>query len=162
MRVVDAKNIEHSLKRELARRHFEALAPAERDAEIDKHLVNISVVAVEDLIRTVTGDPFQEEVQRRHFERVASKIAGDNATPLVRLLSRSVALMVMERDLADVRFFKLLQHPDRLEFSFTRAWLRWRDFAHRKLNSAIRTLAYVRRVDVLDVENTIDRFRIAG
>jgi hypothetical protein len=156
-----AEDILRALKREKARRDLDALDPAELDAKIDKYLIDLSKVGVDELITKVSDDPVQQELQLRHLDMVAAEIAGNNPPPLIKLLARNVATLALERDLADVRFYRVLGDPRLLEITLTKELLRWRNFAHRKLNSAIRTLAYVRRVDVLEIENTIDRFRIA-
>jgi hypothetical protein len=151
-----------ALEREKARRHFEALAPAELDAEIRKHLIDISTVALERLIGQITADPIQQEVQLRHVERVADDLAGPNPKPTVKFLARSAAVLILERDFADVVFFRTLDDPNLLESAFGREVRGWRALVHRKLNSAIRTLAYVRHVDAATVEHAIDRLKIAS
>ena len=160
MRGINPKDIDHAWRREGAKRHLDSLAPADRDAEISYHLVDVSKIAREELIARLTDDPFQQEVQARHLESVAAEIAGPDPPPLVKLLAKSIALLAIERDVADWKFYKLISVD--VSCQFARDLLRWRAFTHRKLNSAIRTLAYVRRVDATTVEQVIDRLRIAS
>src|SRR6516165_2325932 len=42
-------DISHAIKRESARRHMDALAPAERDAEIDRHIVSLPKLVINDI-----------------------------------------------------------------------------------------------------------------
>lgn len=158
----DLTNIGYAIERERTRRHYEALDPKERDAEIRKYLVDVSAVAVDRLIGALTDNPLQHETQRRHLEQVADELAGPNATPLVQLLARSVAILGLERDLADARFYGILSDPEGVAFGFSRDLLQWRQFVHRRLNAAVRTLAGVRRLEIPAVERTAERLRILG
>jgi len=154
--------ISHALQREKARRYFDELPPEELDAEITKYLNNTSVGAINELIAKITDDPIQQDIQFRQIERVTRELAGPSPTPVVKMLARSVAVLSLERDLADSRFYRAMGDPDGLSYRFSRELLRWRDFAHRKLNSAIRTLAYAHHIEIAAVEQSLERLRIAS
>ena len=145
-----------------ARRYFDELPPEKLHGEITKYLNDTSVGAVNELIAKITDDPIQQEIQFRQIERVTCELAGTSPTPLVKMLARSVAVLSLERDLADSRFYRLLGDPDGLSYRFSRDFLKWRDFAHRKLNSAIRTLAYAHHIETAAVEQSLERLRIAS
>jgi hypothetical protein len=55
---------------------------------------------------------------------LAAEIAGNDPPPLIKLLARSVATLALERDLADLRFYRVLGDPRWLEFMFTKELLR--------------------------------------
>lgn len=154
--------ISNALVREKARRYFDELPPEKLDAEITKYLKDTSVYAVNELIAKITPDPIQQEIQFRQIERVTCELAGPSPTIVVKMLARSVAVLSLERDLADSRFYRALGDPEGLSYKFSRDLLRWREFAHRKLNSTIRTLAYIRRIDTTSFENTLEQLRIAS
>ena len=78
------------------------------------------------------------------------------------MLARSIAVLSLERDLADLRFYRALGDPDGLSYKFSRDLLRWRDFAHRKLNSAMRTFSYISTIDISSLEKSVDRLKIAS
>ena len=141
---------------------MDELTPAELDAEIEKFLDDISTRVIDALLSNITDDPIQQELQARRIERVTAELAGQSPTPTIKMLARSVAVLSLERDRADLRFYRLLGDPDGLSYEFTRHVLRWRDLAHRKLNSTIRTLAYVRHIEMSSIERSLDRFRIAS
>jgi hypothetical protein len=156
------EDISRAIARERARRCFEDLSPEERDAEIDRHLIDMNEWAVNELIARVIDDPFQQEVQFRQVERVTRELAGPTPTPLVKLLAKTVAVLTLERDLADRSFYSRLGGSGGVSRGLTRELLRWREFLSRRLNNAINTLATVRHFDAKSIQNTVDRLKIAG
>lgn len=162
MRTISPSNIEKELKREVARRFFETLEPVDRDKEIDKHLIDVSRVADDDIIRHISNNVFQQEVQRRQLDRVTAELCGHNPSPEIKILARCLAIMNLERAVADAQFYRLLSIPDGLSSDLARNVLRWRDFIYRKVNGTIRTLSYVRHIENSEIENALAKFKIAG
>jgi hypothetical protein len=142
--------------REKARRFFAALEDDELTAQLDKWAVDVGRIATDELIGMVTTSPLGKEATRLRLEQAESELAGRDPSPLVKLLARSVAVLRLERDIADTKFRRLLTGP------VARDVLRWREFAHRRLNATIKTLAYVQNLDVSAVERVVAKLRIAG
>jgi hypothetical protein len=149
---------QRAIEREAARRHFAALEGDKLAAEVDRLNVEMSAVALDSLIELLTSDPYRQEAFRRKVERVAEELAGDDPTPLVRLLARGVAILQVEKYAADTRFYKLTE----LGGPAQAAVLGWRALVDRQLNAKIRTLAQVRDVEASAIEKTAGRLRLVG
>jgi hypothetical protein len=72
-------------------------------------------------------------------------------------VSRQVWAMIELQEMC-----RMLSDPDAFSSKFGRDLLHWRDFAQRKLNSTIRTFAYVRHFEASSFERTLERLRIAS
>jgi hypothetical protein len=155
-----ATDIQQALERENACRHFASLEGDELAAEVDRLKIEMSAVALDSLIDLLTSDPYRQEAFRRRVERVVAELAGDDPSPLVRLLARGIAILEIEKYAADTRFYLLLESgaggPAEAEA------LRWRALADRQLNAKIRTLAQVRSVEAASIQRTAARLRVVG
>jgi hypothetical protein len=77
----------------------------------------------------------------------------------MRLLSKNDAVLSLERDLATSKSRRAAdagQPPS----AITEDLRKLRGFAERRLNAAIRTLAYARHLEASSVETTLNRLRI--
>jgi hypothetical protein len=151
-----ATGIDRAIEREAARRHFASLEGDELAAQVDRLKIEMSAVALDSLINLITSAPYRQEACRRRVEQVEKELAGEDPSPLVRLLARSVAILEIEKYAADARFYKLTELGGPAEA----AVLRWRALADRQLNAKIRTLAQVRSVEAASIQRTAARLRL--
>jgi hypothetical protein len=154
--------ITNALKREKARRFLDELEPEERDRYIEQNAVDVEQLAIEELISRIFQDPAQQELQLRRLTQLTDELAGPAPEPVVKLLAKTCAVMLLERNFADFTFRTQIGERGGLTSKFARAALEWRDFADRKVQSNIRTLAYVRHLDINMLKDTVSRFKIAG
>jgi hypothetical protein len=154
-------NLSMALRRESARRHFATLDGDELTAEIDQYAVDVEAIAAHELVAKVTGDPMQQEATLRRLDRAGDELAGPDPSPLVRLLARTVPVLTLERDVASVKS-RRVDAEGMPSSSINKDLWKIRDFVERRLNAAIRTLAYVRRVEQSAIRQAVDRLRIAG
>jgi hypothetical protein len=151
---------ELAIERERARRHFDALDGPGLEAELSRCGQEMRAVALDKLLDKLTSDAYQREAYIRKIKRFENKLAGDDPSHLVRMLARSVAILRVERGLADAKFFDLIGIG--LGGRAAEFVLKWRAFTDRRLNAAVKILAYVRKVEASTIERTVERFRIAG
>jgi hypothetical protein len=150
-KAADVANITAAIRRESARRHFESLDGDALAAEIDRYAVDLAAIAEDELVARITGDPMGQEATLRRLERCADELAGPDPSPLVRLLSQNVAVLGLERDLATLRSRRADPSGGPVT-PIGRDLGRLRELVERRLNAAIRTLAYVRRVEASSIE----------
>jgi hypothetical protein len=156
----DSDSIQRAIDRDRARRYFDLLDGPVLEAALSRCGEEMWAVALEKLLGRITSDAFQREAYIRKIKRFEKKLAGDEPSHLVRMLARSVAILRVERGLADAKFFDLIGIG--LGGRVDEFVLKWREFADRRLNAAIKTLAYVRKIEASTIERTVARFRIAG
>jgi hypothetical protein len=110
MRTLSGRSLptEQAIEREKARRYFDALDGPELEAELSHCGEEMWAVALDKLLGRITSDAYQREAYIRTIKRFENKLAGEKPSHLVRMLARSVAILRVERGLADARFFDLI------------------------------------------------------
>jgi hypothetical protein len=98
---------------------------------------------------------FKEAVIRK-MSRMRADLAGDNTTPLERLLADRIALCWLSVHDAEIRF---AQSKD-LTCKQVECWQRRIDAGHRRYLSAIRTLATVRKLTLPSLQVNIARKQV--
>lgn len=150
-----------AIRREQARRHF-----AEVDdlrAEVDRYSEDASARALDELARLIAPDrPMEQEALIRRVELMEAELAAGDEEPVVRLAARAAAISWLESFHVDMVFCRVIGVPGGLSAGVTRDLTRWRVMAGRRLESCLKTLAYVRKIGVTDVERTISRWRIVA
>jgi hypothetical protein len=103
------------------------------------------------LIKTATrGRTLAEEALVVRLEMMRSEIAGPDPSPLESLLVEKIVSVWMLTELLDLllsaQLTTELPKRQRMSHSFLKFYLGWQERAHRRLLSAIRELARVRRL----------------
>ena len=79
-------DIGRAIEREKARRHFKALDGEELAAEVARHR-DAMEIALDDLVKSMTDDAYEQEVHVRRVGLVAEQLAGGSADPTVKMLA---------------------------------------------------------------------------
>jgi hypothetical protein len=158
------KNLDKAFEREDARRHFEAIPEEDRAAEIERLRVDAAGTALTELVSLVTADPLRAEATKRHVEAMADALAGQDSSPLCKLLARFTATLATESDVASGRLYRVAGVPGGMENPIGRETDRWAKSALRAATSTAKSLALVQAVERKDAEKTAGRsnFKVVG
>jgi hypothetical protein len=145
-------------ERERARRFF---AKAEDiDAELAKYR-DTSDVALDELTRLITSNPYEQEAAVRKVAKAAKALAGGVTEPATVECARLVAILKLETAYADSLYFRMVREGQ-LGSRASREVGVWRDRSGRRLESMIRTLAYMKHCAFSDVEASVRRLKLAA
>jgi hypothetical protein len=93
--------------------------------------------------------------------RAAEALAGGVEEPAVREAARLVATLSLECSYADSLYFRMVR-DGHLGTPASREVSLWRDRSGRRLESMIRTLAYMKHCAFSDVEASVRRLKLAA
>jgi hypothetical protein len=146
------------VERERARRFFSSVE--DQAAELAKYK-DISEAALDELVRLITSSPFEQEAHVRRVARAATALAGGVTEPATLEVARLVAILRLECSYVDSLYFRMVRDGG-LGTPVSREVAVWRDRSGRRLESMIRTLAYMKHCAFSDVEASVRRLRLAA
>ena len=152
VRTMDFRALDRSVRREGARRQFNALPKEDLAAEIERLRVDVAGRAVLELASLATDDAVRAEATKRHVEATANELAGPDASPLSRLLARITAALATEFDVASGRLYRVASTAGGLETATGGAAHRWATSAGRATVQAAKALALVQAVERREAE----------
>jgi hypothetical protein len=164
LRTMQFKKLGKAIERERARRHFEDLPEGGRAAEIERLQVDVADAALSELVSLVTGDPLRAEATKRAVESMAEDLAGQDSSPVSRLLARITATLATQSDVASGRLYRVAGVPGGMEHPIGRAADRWAKSALRATTSSAKALALVQAVERRESERAARRsnFKVVG
>jgi hypothetical protein len=146
------------VERERARRFF---ASAQDQAEELAKFRTAAQVSLDELLRLITSDGFEQEAHALRVARAAEALAGDVQEPAVREAARLVATLSLECSYVDSLYFRMVRRGH-IGTPASREVLAWKEKAGRRLESMIRTLAYMKHCAFSDVEASLRRLRLVA
>ena len=149
-----------ALEREKARRFFDSATAADQDKELAR-FKDAASVALDELVRSITPNGFEQEVAIRKVAKAAAALAGDVQEPAVRETAYLVAILRLEVAHADAIYFRMVRRGH-LGGRASREVLSWKERAGRRLETMIRTLAYMKHCAFSDVEASVRRLKLAA
>jgi hypothetical protein len=164
VRTMQLKDLDKIVRREAARRYFEAVPEADRAAEIERLRLDTAGEALRELVALATDDPHRAEATRRHVEATADGLAGPAASPLVRLLARLTATLATEFDVASGRLYRVAGTPGGLATPTGAAANSWAKSACRGAVQAGKCLALVQVAEKRESERSVGRakYKVVG
>jgi hypothetical protein len=130
------------------------------EVEVERTSKEISTVAPDERVKLITDDPVEREAYVKRVELMQSELQAGDHEPVVRPVCRTAAIAWLESFFADLTFYRVVGVRGGVATPMARALIRWRAHAERRLMSAYKTLACVRRIDVSSVEATRQRLRL--
>ena len=122
----------------------------ESGPEVVREASELARIGQSALIRTAAGsEALREEALLIRLDLMRSEIAGPDPSPLEVLLAEKIVSVWMLTEVLDLFLSaQLTELPksQRMPHSFLKFYLGWQEQAHRRLLSAIRELARVRRL----------------
>jgi hypothetical protein len=150
-----------TIARERARRFFDSASAEDVDKELSRFRT-AAEVALDELVRTISPDDgFAQQAHVLRVEKAAKALAAGVEEPAVRETAYLVAVLRLEVAYADSLYFRMVR---RGHFGTrpSREILSWKEKAGRRLESMIRTLAYMKRCAFSDVEASVRRLKLAA
>jgi hypothetical protein len=149
------------VERERARRFHDA-ATAEGQAEELAKFRDAADVAFDELVRTISpGDGRAQEAAVRKVDRAAAILAGGVTEPATVGCARLVAILQLECNCADATYFRMVRQGH-LGSGASREVLAWKEKVGRRLESLIRTLAYMKHLEYSAVRASVARLKLAA
>jgi hypothetical protein len=150
-----------TVERERARRFFDRATAADQAAELAK-FGDAATVALDELVRLISPDDGRaQEVYARKVEQAAKVLAGDATEPAVKETALLVAILRLECSYADAKYFRMVRQGC-LGSHASREVLAWKERAGRRLESMIRTLAYMKHLEYSDLRASVARLKLAA
>jgi hypothetical protein len=154
-------SVREALAREKARRHF--LEADDQDAEINRYLIDVADLHLDGLAaRVVPGDAMRQEAIKLDIRRAATELGGPDPSAIVAALALTVAMLKVEYDLASFRYMVAVDEERDTPVGVTSELRKWRDFACRRFTSAAKAIAFIRKLQLSDVESNLGRLRVVG
>jgi hypothetical protein len=106
--------------------------------------VNLARDAELSMVRTMSGDDlYSQEAVPRNLSEMRREIAGENPSPLERLLAERIALCWLQIQYFEIVYAQNLQKMTIIQSDYHQRRI---DKAHRRYLSAIRALAQIRKM----------------
>jgi hypothetical protein len=159
--VIDRRTVMSSNKQSFdeaarVRQLADMLAAGDFDAAMRRFGGDMARTTAEMIIGQITDDPIRREALRLKVGRLQAELAGDDPSPIDRVLAERVSVCYMDTYYSD----QLSQSNDDVGLA---AFLQARqDRAQRRYVAAIRSLAECRRVEASIVEQAVRRFKVVG
>jgi hypothetical protein len=144
-----------AMARESARRRF--LRCDDLDAEIARFRIDIVGTHIDALVERLTPNPLQQEATKLALVRAIDELAGEGASPLVRMLAAGVVLLDAESHAASRYHLRAVGRGCPAGDG-----LKWRDSADRRLHAKIRTLAHIRQLEESALHGSLKKLRLAA
>jgi hypothetical protein len=145
-------------EREKARRFF--ASAADIDAELKKYR-DLSDAALEELVKLVSGSAYEREAAVRRIDKAAATLAEGVTEPATVECARLVAILKLECSYADSLYFRMVREGA-LGSRPSREVLMWKEKVGRRLESLIRTLAYMKHLEYSDVRASVSRLKLVA
>jgi hypothetical protein len=146
------------VERERAKRFF--ATAADQAAELARYRT-AAAVALDELVRTMTPDAYEQEAHVLRVAQAAAALAGDVQEPAVKEVAHLVAILKLECSYADSLYFRMVRQGP-IGTRASREVLMWKDRSWRRLESMIRTLAYMKHCAFSDLEASVRRLRLVA
>ena len=139
--------IESAIRADKARREFED--SPNPDALIDFYKGDPSKICFELIISQLSFDEYRKEAFRRQAQKKKEELAGPDPTPIERTLADQAVVCEFDLSYCDICVSKADILGERATATL---YDRRRQRAHKRLMSALKTLATVRRIARPDVQ----------
>jgi hypothetical protein len=131
--------------------------PADVDRDIDIFLSDTSPRTIVDLASLATDDLGTVGGMMAQIIRLEARIGGRDPSTLVQLAARRVLMSWTELHISESSYYRMIKEKGVISPGIAQ----WRASAGRRLNSAIKTLAFIRRCEQRDIEQALRTLRIA-
>jgi hypothetical protein len=148
-------------EREKARRFHESASAADQAVELAKFR-DAAAVALDELVRLISpGDGRAQEAHARKVAKAAATLAGGVTEPATVECARLVAILKLECSHADALYFRMVREGQ-LGSRASREVSLWRDRSGRRLESMMRTFAYMRHCAMSDIQASLSRLKLVA
>jgi hypothetical protein len=150
----------HAIEREKARRRF--MDAKDIRAEVERCVQDPADIALDEAVRGMTGDPWQQEAHIARVNLMADDLAGGSDDPTVRMWCRMVAQYRFYSCYADFIFHETILKGISPGVAAFRNLAAFREGMAREFRKAVKSLADVKRVPVSEIEASVNRLRVVG
>jgi hypothetical protein len=149
------------VERERARRFHDVASAADQAKELAR-FKDAADVALDELVRTISpGDGRAQEAHVRKVAKAAATLASGVTEPATVECARLVAILRLEVAHADSLYFRMVRQGQ-LGSRASREVLAWKEKVGRRLESTIRTLAYMRHLEYSAVRASVSRLKLVA
>jgi hypothetical protein len=148
-------SIQQAVEAERARRHF--LKVEDVAKEVERYRADVIEPHMKALVELISPNAMRREATRLFLIRTAEQLAGEGASPMLKMVALGVVLFDAESHVASARVLgSAARGVPHLSL------VRWRESAELRMNAKLRTLAYVRDLETNSLRGSLARLRIAA
>jgi hypothetical protein len=146
-----------AVARESARRAF--LKAPDVDALVERHRVDVIEAHMRSLTELIApGSATRQEATRLFLLKTAEQLAGEGATPILKMIALSIVLFDAESHMASSRVLASAKDHWVPNLSL----VRWRESAELRLNAKMKTLAFVRNMEESALSRSLSRLKLVA